>query len=87
LRSGVEPAFPGRAGDSRNRPAVPRHPHIKLCGLVLILSIGVSLTVPNRVDAVSSGVRTDSRMVLANTKSTRLVSFGDPLEPSGAGNA
>lgn len=30
---------------------------------------------------------TDSRVVLANTKSTRLVSFGDPLEPSGAGNA
>jgi hypothetical protein len=30
---------------------------------------------------------TDSRVVLANTKSTSLVSFGDPLEPSGAGNA
>ena len=30
---------------------------------------------------------TDSRVVLANTKSTRLMSFGDPLEPSGAGNA
>jgi len=30
---------------------------------------------------------TDSRVVLANTESTRLVSFGDPLEPSGAGNA
>jgi hypothetical protein len=26
-------------------------------------------------------------VVLANTKSTRLVSFSDPLEPSGAGNA
>ncbi len=30
---------------------------------------------------------TDSRVVLANTGSTGLVSFGDPLEPSGAGNA
>ena len=30
---------------------------------------------------------TDSRGVPANTKSTRLVSSGDPLEPSGAGNA
>ncbi len=30
---------------------------------------------------------TDSRVALANTKSTSLVSFGDPLEPSGAGKA
>jgi hypothetical protein len=30
---------------------------------------------------------TDSRVVLANTKSTRRVSFDDPLEPSGAGDA
>jgi len=29
----------------------------------------------------------DSRVVLASTESTRLVSFGDPLEPSGAENA
>ena len=30
---------------------------------------------------------TDTRVVLPNTESTRLVSFGDPLEPFGAGNA
>ena len=30
---------------------------------------------------------TDSCGVRANTKSTSLVSFGDPIEPSDAGNA
>jgi hypothetical protein len=42
---------------------------------------------PNRVGAVCFRCPTESPVVLANTKSTSLVSFGDPLEPSGAGNA
>ena len=54
----------------------------------------IELGIPNRVPHGPEPCRcrvlrcpTDSRVVLANTKSTRLVSFGDPLEPSSAGNA